>query len=201
MVKFFQFLLDFLNNNLGLVTFIAATIAYLVYWKQKQDKKRNAAKIVLQEVRRAEDIISDYKDHRQYKFTKKIIATNSWARNIHHFVNDLNADELDKISNLYSLGEYLDSIITKISDKKFNDCIKEREGRVPIYQPLVVQQPVNAPTLGDQPMGQQHAAIPNLQIEIMSAPWQKLLDEITLNYEPIYHSTIINKLKRIAKLK
>lgn len=40
----------------------------------------------------------------------------SWSKNIHFFVGDLNNDELDKISDLYSTGEYLDDLVKEISD-------------------------------------------------------------------------------------
>ena len=101
----------FFNSNLPstLATILAALAAFVVYNKQKSDTKRDAAKIILQEIRRAEDIISDYKQNGGYQFAKKIIATNSWSKNIHLFVGDLDNDELDRISNLYSTGEYLDT--------------------------------------------------------------------------------------------
>ena len=114
-------ILDFLDKHMGFVTLIAGIFTLVIYITQKIDNKRNAAKIIIQEIRRAEDLIFDYKEHGQYKFTKKIIATNSWAKNIHHFVSNLDADELDRISNLYSTGEYLDSIITKVSDFSFQE--------------------------------------------------------------------------------
>lgn len=85
-----------LSSNLlpTLATILAAFVAFLVYRRQKADTKRDAAKIILQEIRRAEDIISDYKQNGGYQFAKKIIATNSWGKNIHLFVGDLDIDEL-----------------------------------------------------------------------------------------------------------
>ena len=53
-------ILDFLNNNIGLITLVVGALAYFIYWKQKRDNKRNAAKIILQEIRRAEDIYLFY---------------------------------------------------------------------------------------------------------------------------------------------
>ena len=180
-------ILDFLNNNIGLVTILVGFLAYGVYWKQNRDNKKDAAKIILQEIRRAEDIISDYKENGQYHFTKKIIATNSWAKNIHHFVGNLDADELDKISNLYSTGEYLDSIITKVSDFKFDDNINQFKN---IFQQQLPIKPVEM-TAGSN--------VVNIPVPItIQAPWKGLLDGITLKYEPIYHSTIVDKLKKIS---
>lgn len=203
-----EFFDSFVNSNffLALITLIVGGIAIYLYLIEKRNKKRDAAKIILQEVRRAEDIISDYKEHRQYKFTKKIIATNSWAKNIHYFVGDLNVDELDKISNLYSTGEYLDSIITKISDFNFKQMTSELEENLKKFKQQIQdnQNLIDPNSSGGNVQQGQHiiSGQKNKEIEIqMPAPWKELLDEITDRYEPIYHSNIINKLNKIAKLK
>ena len=191
------------NSNffVGLITLIVGGFAIYLYFKKNSDAKRNAAKIILQEIRRAEDTINDYKEHGQYRFTKKIIATNSWAINIHHFVGELDQDELDKISNLYSTGEYLDSIITKVSDTMFKTNVKSFEENIKKVSNIVSD---SQNTYGGQlQSGQQPSnikSIVKLPI-VMETPWKKLLDEITYKYEPIYHSTIAAKLKKIAKLK
>ncbi len=189
-----QTILDFLNNNLGLVTLIVGAFVYIVYLKQQQDNKRDAAKIILQEIRRAEDIISDYKENGQYKFTKKIIATNSWAKNIHHFVGNLDADELDKISNLYSTGEYLDLIITKVSDFSFDESVKNFQNIFKPNPPVSVPTPTQTPVVNIAPLQQ-------VVITQIVPPWKNLLDQITFKHEMIYHSTIVEKLKKIAKQK
>ena len=197
----------FLNSNLPstLAAILAAFIAFWVYRKQKEDTKRDAAKIILQEIRRAEDIISDYKEHGQYKFTKKIIATNSWAKNINHFVGDLDQDELDKISNLYSTGKYLDKIIEKISDYNFAKNIQGFEQSIIELQQKLQSQPQppqSASVTGGTPQSDSQVKTIPLPLNVnVKAPWKGLLDEITLKYEPIYHSTIADKLKTIAKIK
>lgn len=201
------------NYLTSLITLIVGGFALYLYVIQKKDSKKDAAKIILQEIRRAEDIISEYKEHKQYKFTKKIIATNSWAKNIHYFVGDLDQDELDRISNLYSTGEYLDSIITKISDYKFDEKIREYDNnfRMPENMaPTMISQQLITPThnlpIENQPQNlAENQEIKKIRIPLIPvsipAPWQTLLDQITLAYEPIYHTSICDKLKKIAKLK
>lgn len=202
-------LISFLNSNffVGFTTFIVGGFAIYLYKRKNADSKRDAAKIILQEIRRAEDIINDYKEHGQYKFTKKIIATNSWAKNIHHFVGDLDQDELDKISNLYSTGEYLDSIITKVSDVKFEAGVKVLEENIERISSIVSKSVItaNAPDISG---GQLQSGQQTLKTEkfatlpiTLPAPWKMLFDDITYKYEPIYHSTIAEKLKKIAQLK
>lgn len=187
---------SFLNSNLPstLATILAAFVAFLVYRRQKADTKRDAAKIILQEIRRAEDIISDYKQNGGYQFAKKIIATNSWSKNLHLFVGDLDNDELDRISNLYSTGEYLDTLIKEISDYTFKKEIDAPElPMVPLSIPQNIQQ--NSQTVTPVMPG-----IPQAIRIMMSPPWKPRLDLITFKLEPIYHSTIASKLKVIAKL-
>jgi len=108
----------FVNSNffVALITLVVGVIAICIYVVQKIENKKDAARIIIQGIRRAEEIISDYRETQSYQFAKKIIATNSWNKNIHYFVSDLDNDELDKISELYSTGEYLDYLIKKISD-------------------------------------------------------------------------------------
>lgn len=196
----------FFNSNFffASVTVLVGGFAIYLYKKERFDSKVSAAKIILQEIRRAEDIIKRYKEWGQYQFTKRIIATNSWAVNIHYFVGNLTIDELDKVSDLYSTGEYLDSIISKVSDTKFETNLRtyyEHIGRVtgvltkgstavtpqlePIPQPLEGQEPP--------------FSVP-VSIEI-PPPWKGLLDEITYKYEPIYHSEVCGKLKDITRQK
>ncbi len=194
----------------GIATLFTALVAIGLYYWEQNKKKRDTAKIIIQEIRRAEDIISEYKEQRQYKFTKKIIATNSWAKSIHYFVGDLAQDELDKISTLYSTGEYLDLIISKISDYKFDrsviQCGQQEDTMlsgipnfgVNIPSPLTSQ---SGPLSGAQPAVGQVIGLP-IQVKIsLPTPGKEILDEISVNYQPIYHSSICEKLKRIAKIK
>jgi hypothetical protein len=192
--------IDFLNKNMGIVTIIVGGLAYFVYWKQRQDNKRDAAKIILQEIRRAEEIMNEYKEHGQYTFTKKIIATNSWSKNIHYFVGDFDIDELDKISTLYSTGEYLDSLIAKISDVQFQMRIEDFESQVRAIISSFQKQ--SQPTQPEQTTTGQVQAGHLIKVPLtLPSPWKSILDEITYKYDPIYHSAIGAKLKKIAGLK
>lgn len=78
-IEIIALFLNFLNSNQGFVTLLVGLTAFILYFQQKWDSKRDAAKIILQEIRRAEDIIADYKQVGSYQFAKKIIATNSWV--------------------------------------------------------------------------------------------------------------------------
>lgn len=200
-------LMSFFNSSffIALVTFFVGGFAIFLYKRQKSDAKRDAAKIILQEIRRAEGVITEYKEHHEYKFTKKIIVNNSWAKNISYFVGDLEIDELDKITNLFSTGEYLDSIIQKISDYQFESGVEVFEKAQREIQEKIVQMqaqqttPVAESVSGGQIRSGQTPLRQSPSIHItMETPWKSILDEITLSYEPIYNSPICQKLKKMA---
>jgi len=187
-LKFFYL---FVNSNffLAFVTLLVGGIAIMLYLVQKINKKRDAARIIVQEIRRAEDIISDYKETGSYQFAKKIIATNSWAENIHLFVGDLDNDELDKISDLYSTGEYLDNLVGEISQVTLKDEIDRGKEILAHLQQQTLIQP------------QQQSQVANVVIPSILPVWKGRLDLVSNRIEPIYHSSIVDKLKKIAKLK
>lgn len=197
--KLLQFIWDKVVQNPGLATMATVAVVFVGFWWRRKNERRDAARIVLQEIRRAEDIISDYKQSGGYQFAKKIIATNSWGKNLHLFVGDLDSDELDRISNLYSTGEYLDALIKEISDYTFEKEIGKED--------IVVTKP--PATMLSQENQQQsvtvnpaiHPNTPQIKLIKIDPPWKPRLDLITLKLESIYHSTICYKLKKIAKLK
>lgn len=188
-LKFFK---EFINSNffLALVTLTVGGVAICLYLMQKRNKKRDAARIIVQEIRRAEDIISDYKKMGSYQFAKKIIATNSWAKNIHLFVGDLDNDELDKISDLYSTGEYLDRLVGEISHITLEDEVER--GKELIKFQLQQQ---------NFTQNQQNEQSQNIMVPGLPPVWKGRLNTISHKLEPIYHSSIVDKLKKIAKLK
>ena len=52
-------------------------------------------------------------------------------------MGDLDPDELDKISNLYSTGEFLDTIIVKVSDWKFDYQSNIFYEKVPLTERII----------------------------------------------------------------
>lgn len=171
---------DFIRSNFltSLITLIVGGIAIILYLAQKKDSKKDAAKIILQEIRRAEQIIDSYKESGMYQFNKRIIATNSWNKNIHYFVGELDNDELDKISDLYSTGEYLDYVVKRVSDIGLDYMVEE-------IKKTQVTDATGAPTL--------------INLKDISPAWKTKLEVISKNLELIYHSAVVEKLKKIAK--
>lgn len=190
-MDFLEMICKFLNSNflIGLATLSSAGAVVFVYYRELGKKKRDAAKMIIQEIRRAEDCIKGYNQHGFYQFTQKIVPTNNWALNMHYFVQDLTQDEIDVISNLYSMGEYLDLIISKISDLKFDGLIAAERQRI---ADVIAKQSHN------QASGDAQVMVENKGIIIQNPLWNTWLSEISNKYEPIYHTTVCSKLKKIA---
>lgn len=198
-------IMDYSGIFSGVATILTAVVAVLLVIWDRRNKKSDAAKIVLQEIRRAEDIMTDYIHHGEYKFTRKIIATNSWAQNIHHFVNDLDQDELDRISTLYSTGQYLDVVVTDIAGYKlrtifenFGEWRKKNPSTVDLKEMLQKtenpKQPVEEKS--EQEPGKTDQR--KLKVVAIEPPWNQLFDDVIYKYDFIYHSDTCRKLKEIA---
>src|SRR3989344_4846294 len=97
-VNFLKWIQEFLNSNIGLVTFVVSFLVIYLYAKQKADKKRDAASLILQEIRFAEQCIRTYLEKYQYKLSDRLLPTNSWNDNVHIFINNLDQTELDLIN-------------------------------------------------------------------------------------------------------
>jgi len=194
---------NFFNSNLffATITFFVGSFALYVYTKQKIDSKKDAAKIIIQEIRRAEDIIADYKHTKSYEFAKKIIAVNSWTKNIHYFVNDFENDELDKISNLYSTGEYLDNQIQLISTITFNDSLEIlKSQREAFLKKQLHRQEVNSSPISPAEQSIMLEEVSKLSFQMMPPVWQARLEDISNKVELIYLTNIVLKLRKIAGL-
>ncbi len=184
-----SYLMSFFNSSffIGIATLIIATVTIYLYYKEQRKKKRDAAKIILQEIRRAEAIINEYKRYGLYQLTQKIIAINSWKSNVHYFVGNLDQDEMDKISYLYSTGEYLDRLIVETSDQKVS-VLKE------VSSKGMEQFAADNPGMPTAKKG----SVQSIQI---THPTEGLLRTVSQQHQPIYHTCICEKLKKIAKLK
>ena len=121
MIDILRHIQKFLNDNLGAITFLVGFIAIYLYIKQRIDKRRDAARLILQEIRYAEQQIRNSgRGARGYSLTSKLLPTNSWNDNIHLFIKDLKETQIDMISEFYSNATYIDYLITERSRQKIH---------------------------------------------------------------------------------
>lgn len=119
-------MIEFINSNFftSLITFIAGVVAFVVYFKQRNDKKRDVANALLSEIRSAERAIEKVRDYvrdtDRSDANINVLDHNSWAEYKYMFSGDLDEDQWKEISEFYSNAELLDDIIRQ-SNAVFED--------------------------------------------------------------------------------
>lgn len=117
-----------LNSNyfVGLVTAGAGTVAFLVYFKQKSDTKRDASKTIFAEMKKSEEMIRQLKNMRQYSDSgqlnlgldpmKYYLGNLSWDKYKYLFIGDFGSYEWEKINLYFSQCVTLNQTIQGIAD-------------------------------------------------------------------------------------
>lgn len=83
-----------LENFKNLAAPIVGTVALIVYWLNKRTEKRNAATIVLMDIRHAEHVVQSILEKGTVDtFVKKIITENNWSKYKHLFASDFSQDD------------------------------------------------------------------------------------------------------------
>ncbi len=196
-------IIKLLNSNffVALITAIVGYTAIHLYKKQQADNKKNAARLIIQEIRYAEQQIRNAKMltpavETNYYLALKLLPTNSWHKNIHLFVEDLQEEnQLDLVSQFYSQAAYLDSVIEIISNEKNktwnvvkSSLLANEKGQMQIAMGLIL--PSGHSTLD--------ASNENFKIELKLQANQ-ILSDVTGKIEFIYNSSAVDKLRSIAK--
>jgi len=190
-------ILTFLNDNLGIVTLLGGLFVIGLYFRQKNDYKREVAKLILEEIRYAEKQIKIARERGNvFLLSTTLLPTNNWYKNVHLFVNDLEQTDRDSISDFYSKVTYSDKVINRISDFKTNKGI-----------PMIVPQPTNqqlsVPAESSFP-GQSQSnspANPQQQRHIMQFQLSAeiILQEVADQVEFLYNTPAADKLREIAR--
>jgi len=191
-------ILQFLNDNIGLITLVVGLSAIYLYLKQKADSKRDVAKLILQEIRYAEQQIrNSRRGALGYSLSSRLLPTNSWDDNIHLFIKDMKETEIDMISEFYSQAAFIDYLIEERSKQKLNQKFSLR--------PTTVGQQVPLPMAEDnpqqpQPTPQQIAQIiqePNFNEQITI----DLLKDFSTMIDFLYNTPAAEKLRQLSERK
>jgi hypothetical protein len=188
-------IISFFDSN-----FFVALVGFLaiyIYFKQKTDRKRNAARLILQEIRYAEQQIRNSdRGRRGYQLSSRLLPTNSLNDNLHLFAEELKETQIDMISEFYSKAAYIDYLISERSRQRLNQNFS--------FQPMVSPVSANidaggtrspiAPTLSQE---LQITQLPNPNEQIAIA----LLTEVSLSTEFLYNTPAVEKLRQISERK
>lgn len=204
----------FLNSNFfnALIVFFVGGFAILLYVKQKREYKRDAAKLILQEIRYAEQQIKNAREMgARYYLANRLLPTNNWNNNIHLFIKELKETEIDLISKFYSQTTYLDTIIKKISDFKSSIVfsnkkeLKQTKQDQDILPPEIQKDHEQSESI---PL-QSFESIPNQESEFSlplvpppsSLNAENMLIEVSNKVDFIYNTPVVDKLRELSQKK
>ncbi len=116
------------ENHPSLAVLCAGAFVFIVYLAQKSNDRSNAAKLILQEIRYAEQKVQNFKGHGSYNLNEKVLPTNNWNNNISLFVKELGETEIDQISDFYSSAARLDEVLKAVADFRNKQAIESPDG-------------------------------------------------------------------------
>ncbi|MDZ7786267.1 MAG: hypothetical protein U5L95_04065 [Candidatus Saccharibacteria bacterium] len=124
-----EIFVNFLNSNFlqTFVTFIVGLFAFLIYRRQKNDRKVAAANSIFLEIQHIESCIPKLKEATRrgsLNLDLNIIRDDSWSKYSHLFSSNFDKDEWETITDFYQNAKVLDESI-KASAASFDDDIRQ----------------------------------------------------------------------------
>lgn len=90
---------EYLNS---LITLIVGGVAFIVYWLTKKAEKRNAATIVIMDIRHAEQVVQSILEKGAVDtFVKNILLENNWEKYKHLFAGNFSQDDFSAFNRFF----------------------------------------------------------------------------------------------------
>jgi len=202
-------IIQLLNTNAfaGLATIFTGAVAIGVYFYQKRDQKIQAARVLLLEIRTAEERIRRIKEKIESGSSgdmPSVFTTNSWSDYSHLFISDFDQDELALINSFYDYG----SSIEDFAKRNNNFFWVTTEERAKVAQQKLADIVVAAKTAAEDNKDLDLETLKNkilptfVNDPYLYAP-QRTLDEIKNYTDKIRTITTTSagvKLKKLARL-
>lgn len=109
---------NFLDSNLfqTVIIFTTGLIALIIYLLKKYNEKKDAARIIINEIRQAERAIQEIKNNKFITELSIILPNDTWQYKKHLFLNDLDGDELILLDTFYFKCSYAEQYKKMIYD-------------------------------------------------------------------------------------
>ena len=106
----------FLNSNLfqALIILLTGSVALIMYRITKYNEKKEAARIIINEIRTAEKAVQEIKNKRHVSELSFILPSNTWQYKKHLFLHKLDEDELNLVNEFYYKCSYAEHYIQMI---------------------------------------------------------------------------------------
>lgn len=101
----------FLELFSGVATILTGTVAIGIYFYQKKDAKIQAARVLLIEIRTAEERVNQIKEqiaNSSISDFPSVLMSNSWKAYSHLFVSDFDVDEMKIMNSFYDCCEVIE---------------------------------------------------------------------------------------------
>ncbi|NQV00547.1 MAG: hypothetical protein HQ537_00240 [Parcubacteria group bacterium] len=182
-----------------LITLLVGSFAIYLYLKKQEDHKREAANIILTEMRNAEKGLEQIRGMGPTDEIRKIfiLPVNSWIKYNHLFVRDFDRDELDLINDFYSKCTLAEQAVNEIKEALCSQIRKKLEstqyflGQIAKEAISDADYEVKRDAFLKRFQGEGHVSKPNQYFKDL-AP--------VLDISKITVSMVGNKFKKIAKI-
>ena len=179
----------------GLATILTGAVVIHIYLRQKREEKVQAARIIIQEIREAEDKVDIVTEKMHSGATNNlppVLPVNNWRKYSHLFAKDFDQDELKLINGFYSNCEIIHDMVGK--QNNFFWITTEERARVVQNKlaDLLFSEAQNVDTLLDKYSRHPYSYAP-----------QRTLDEITFaigQFKKISIASCGQKFKHLSDL-
>jgi len=189
------------NSNffMAFVTFLVGSFVIYLYIKQKNDYKRDAASIILMEIRHAEKVVERMKMSGITVSVSidSILPTNNWSKYNYLFIKDFDQDELELINNFYNQCSLIDNALMQIN------LSRQLEQKANYIHQSLVQMARDSISDADFE-NKKNQFLPRIEKESYVFKPRAPLDEIVKglnNLRFVTTTTAGEKMKRIARIK
>ena len=119
--------MDFLNSGIfqTAIIFLTGFVALFIYKWNKYTEKKDAARIIINEVRAAEKTIQEIINNKHISELSIILPNNAWQCKKHLFLNKLDEDDFNLINDFYNKCSFAEQYIKMIFNIE-NEAIFEK---------------------------------------------------------------------------
>ncbi len=134
-MEFWKVITDFLNSNFfnSLSTILTIGGAIAIYLYERNQSKQQLARLLVNEIRNAQNAIETLKDHSDdFEFPLiPVLPQNSWNKYSHIFAKDFDQDDMDQINNFFNVAQEIEYIVKKGNKiDRFLLQVEQRSGAI-----------------------------------------------------------------------
>jgi hypothetical protein len=125
----------FLSLSSAIATVLTGGVAIWIYFTQKKDSKKQAARVLLTEIRIAEERIDQIRDKIINNSTMdlpSVFTTDNWKKYAHLFISNFDQDELKLINSFYDYGQVIEDFAKR--NNNYFWLVTEERAKVSVAQ-------------------------------------------------------------------